>query len=171
MGQPIESLQLPLSKGRVLLKGNKRMRSSRPQNTRAQDDSIKYLLFTSHGLSQFPTSTSLPDSRLTIHDSRYLPDSRFTVFTRLTTHDSRFTVFTRLTVLPNSPLPRFPVLIRLTTHDSRYLPGSLSLPTQQLNNSPTQHPLRIHDSRSLPTQHLLIDGILTSSGKTPDFSE
>ena len=78
-------------------------------------------------------------------------------YKRLTTHDSRLTIhglnpthrpsqlniFTRFTVFTNSTIPHF-------------FPG-VSLPTQQLNNSPTQHPLRIHDSRSLPDSPSLPD--------------
>ena len=90
------------------------MRSSRGEDT-AQDDSIKYLPFTPPGPSQFHNSTSLPDSRLTIH----------------------------------GPYPTHGLY---PTHFSR------SFPTQQLNNSPTQHPLRIHDSR------LTIHGLYPTHG-------
>jgi len=75
------------------------------------------------------------------------------------------TIFTRFTVLPNSTIPQFHNSTSL--HDSRFTThDSWSFPTQQLNNSPTQHPLRIHgpsqfhnstflpNPRSFPTQQL-----------------
>ena len=81
-------------------------------------------------LPVFPNST-IPQ----FHNSTFLPDSR------LTTHGPY--------QFHNSTVPQF--------HNSTFLPDSLSFPTQQLNNSPTQHsfpgcPSQFHNS-TIPQFH------------------